>query len=108
MRKNERGAPVKPLWTYAYEIVPPQAEGRLGPIKALLERQHADAHRETRTWAGRIVLANLVTHILVVSDSPDQNADINRQVEAQLKELSVRFSLIPPLAVVDDPAPSSV
>src|SRR2546423_3885667 len=105
MSKKERGAPVKPLWTYAYEIVPPQSENRFGPIKALLDRKHADAHRETRTWAGRMVLANLVTHILVVSDSPEQNTDVNRQVEAQLKELNVGFSLIRPLAVIDDAAP---
>lgn len=93
----------KTIWTYAYQIVPPQPEGVLDAIKHLLDAQHADARRGARTWAGRIIVAPRITHILVVSDSPEQSHEFNGRLEAELKKLSVGFLMTAPMAVGDDP-----
>ena len=103
MEKNASSAP-KTIWAYAYEIVPPQPEDRLRAIKALLDDEHSAARRAARTWAGSVVLEQQMTHILVVSDSPEQNHEVNARLEAELKELKAGFSLTAPMAV-DDPAP---
>lgn len=94
----------KAVWTYAYQIVPPQTEDRLGTIKTLLEQEHADARRRARTWVGRVVLEQQITHILVVTDSPEQSGEVNRRLEAELGELQVGFSITAPMAVADDDA----
>jgi len=101
---RKAGGGRKAVWTYAYEIVPPQAEGRLGTIRNLLDQESADARRRAQTWVGRVVLQQQVTHILVVSDSPDQDHEANRRLEAQLKELEVEFSVTAPMAVSDGPS----
>lgn len=95
----------KTIWTYAYEIVPPQAEARLATISTLLDREHADAQREARIWVGRIVVGQQNTHILVVTDSADQLRPVNARLEAELKALKLVVSLTAPLAVVDDREP---
>jgi len=105
MKKRRRS--LEPTWTYAYEIVPPQAEERLGTIKTLLAHEHWDAQRGARTWVGRVVLEQRVTHILVVSDGPEQDREVNRRLEAALRELEVGFSITAPLAVVEDSTPAS-
>jgi hypothetical protein len=92
------------VWTYAYEIVPPQAEGRLRTIAKLLAHQSEDARRRAQTWVGRVVLQQQVTHILVVSDSPEQDHEANRRLEAELNELKVEFSVTAPMAVSDGPS----
>ena len=104
MVRKDRSESPKTIWTYAYQIVPPQAEGRLDAIKHLLDVEHADAHRGARTWAGRVILEPQVTHILVVSDSPEQSREINRRLETELKELAVGFIKSVPMAVADDAA----
>ena len=95
--------PTKPVWAYAYQILPPQAEDRLRAITTLLDHENANAQRAATTWAGRVVVEQQVTHILVVSDSPDQNHDVNRKLEALLHELHAGFSLTVPIAVVNEP-----
>lgn len=104
MTKNH--GPAKPMWAYAYQIVPPQPEHRLTAIKTLLDREHAEAKRDAHTWEGRFVLEQQITHILVVSDSPDQDGESNRRLEAALAELQAGFVLTAPLAVTD-PAPKA-
>src|SRR5258705_13331048 len=102
MLRKKVDEPTKAIWTYAYEIVPAQAEARLASIRTLLAGEHADARREARTWVGRIVAGQHITHILVVSDSPDQNRAVNVRLVAELKALNLLVSLTAPLAVVDD------
>jgi hypothetical protein len=46
-----------------------------------------------------------VTHILVVSDSPEQDLEVNRRVEAALSLLEAGFSVTVPLAVGDGAQP---
>ena len=94
--------PKKGLWAYAYEIVPPQPEDRLRSINALLDRERAEARNGARTWESRVVVEDHITHILVVSDSPQQDREVNRRVEAELRDLSAGFSITAPMAVADD------
>lgn len=103
MVKRKRKPSSKPIWAYAYQIQPPQAADRLRTIKTLLHHEHADAERGARTWTGRLVLEERITHILVVSDSPEQNHAVNRKLEAELKDLKAGFSITAAMAVVGDP-----
>lgn len=100
--------PAKTIWAYAYQILPPQGAERLSAITPLLDHAHREAHRDARTWTGRVIVEEQVTHILIVSDSPEQNHEVNQRLEAKLHELNTGFSITVPVAVVDDsPLPSS-
>ena len=99
-----RGAK-KAVWAYAYLIDPPQPEVRLRTLRILLDREQADATNRARTWATRLVAEEHVTHILVVSDSPVQDLEINRLVEAELHGLEAAFSMTAPVAVLEDEMP---
>lgn len=102
MPDEKRTPPAKTIWAYAYQILPPQPAARLHAIKALLDHAHTEAQRGERTWTGRVVVEEQLTHILIVSDSPEQNHDVNRRLEAKLQELNAGFSLTAPVAVTDD------
>src|SRR4029077_21052645 len=104
MSDTKRTPTPKTVWAYAYQILPPQPAARLHSIKSLLDHAHADAQRVARTWTGRVVVEEQVTHILIVSDSPEQDHDVNRRLEAKLQELNAGFSITVPVAVVDDAA----
>ena len=100
---NKKSSPApKTIWAYAYQILPPQGAERLRPITALLDHAHTEAQRGERRWTGRVVIEEQVTHILIVSDSPDQDHDVNRRLEAKLQELSAGFLITAPIAVADD------
>lgn len=107
MDTRKRNGPPPTVWSYGYEIVPPQPEERLAAIQALLDHEQADARRRARTWAGRVVLEEQVTHILVVSDSPEQDGEVNRRLEAQLQELKVGFRVTMPMEIPGIDAPSA-
>lgn len=95
----------KPMWAYAYQIVPPQSEGRLAAVKALLDREHTRAKASAHTFEGRFVHEQQITHLLVVTDSPEQNGEANKRLEAALAKLQAGFVLTAPLAVTDDVTP---
>ena len=103
MEKARKGFP-KTLWAYAYEIVPPQAEDQLNAIRTLLEKEHSDARQGARTWTGKLVSQQRITHLLVVSDSPDQSREVNRRLEGRLTQLRAGFSLTVPMALADEEA----
>lgn len=88
-----------PLWVYAYEIVPPQPSKRLDRIRALLEGENLAALGGPGAWAGRLILEHEVVHILIVSDTPVQNREINWKLEAELERLHANFSVTEPLAI---------
>ncbi len=92
----------KSVWAYAYQIVPPQPAERLDTIRALLDREAMDARTRARTWEGRLVAEEHVTHILVVSDSAEQDLEVNQRVEAELRDLEADFSVTVPMAVERD------
>lgn len=98
-RPNSAPEPGKTRWAYAYEIVPAQPDDLLRSIEALLDGEHADAIEGARTWGSRIVVEPGVTNILVVSDTPRQDLEINRRLEAALRKLGAEFSVTAPLAV---------
>jgi hypothetical protein len=102
MASKKRRRSDKTVWAYAYQILPPQSAERLRAIQILLDREHVDAHREARTWAGRIVLEQKVTLILVVTDTPEQDREINRRLAAEVKQLEAALLITAPLAVADD------
>jgi hypothetical protein len=87
------------VWAYSYEILPPQALDRLTRTLQVLEDGHSAAGLAGRKWEGRLVTDDLVTHILVVSDSPDQQREVNRRLEAELRKVGAGFSMTLPLAV---------
>ena len=109
MSNMKRTANPKTVWAYAYQILPPQPAARLHSIKSLLDHAHTEAQRDARTWTGRVVVEDQVTHILIVSDSAEQNHDVDRRLQAKLQELNAGFSMTVPIAVVDEavvPQPS--
>jgi hypothetical protein len=91
------------LWAYAYEIAPPQLSRRLDRIRALLEGENLAALSGPGAWAGRLILEKRVTHILIVSDSPTRNREINGRLEAELERLHAEFFVTEPLAVSSAP-----
>lgn len=102
MASKKRGRSDKTVWAYAYQILPPQSADRLRAIQTLLDREHVDAQRESRTWAGRIVLEEKVSLILIVSDSPEQNHEINERLATAVKQLQAALLITTPMAVADD------
>lgn len=99
---KEPGIAPPPLWAYAYEVLPPQPAPEWGALRALLDEEHATAAREGRRWTGKLVYKQLVTHLLVVSDHPDQDRDINRRVEKCLKAISPGFAVTAPKVLAVD------
>jgi hypothetical protein len=89
----------EPLWAYAYQLLPPRATARMNTIIELVDQENADALRNARAWTARLVAEPQVTHVLVLSDSPALDRDMNRRLEARLRELDVRFTVTLPLRV---------
>lgn len=108
METNGRNAP-RALWAYAYQIVPPKAVDHLKEIEALLDDEHRQAKNTERTWRGKLICEEQVTHILVVSDTPDQSTSVNRRIEGRLKQLATGFSRTEPMPIPgdDDPTPQA-
>jgi len=99
MATKKRNPPGQPIWAYAYQILPPQPAARLHAIEKLLDGAHRDAQRAARTWTGKVVLEERITHILIVSDSPEQNHEINQTLEAGRRDIDAGFSATVPLSV---------
>jgi hypothetical protein len=86
-------------WVYAYQLDPPQPEPKFKKINALVHKAEAAATRGGHLWTGRIVVETLVTHLLVVTDDPQQAPDVNRAIEAELKHHAMGFALTGPAAL---------
>jgi hypothetical protein len=56
-------------------------------------------------WAGRLILEQKVVHILIVSDTPDRNREINWKLEAELEAIHATFTVTEPLAVANAEQP---
>ena len=97
--------PPRTVWAYGYEVIPPQPDGRMRAIQALLDQEHEDARQGARTWRARLVHEQKVTHILVVSDNPAQDLAANQRLEAALAKLQARFSRTAPMEIDDDGSP---
>lgn len=90
------------VWAYAYELMQPQAENRMRGVQGLLHREKAEARKDARSWGSRFVTQEQVTQILIVSDSPRQDLEVNRRLEAELGELKADFFVTPALAIGDE------
>lgn len=106
MKFKEASIPRRAIWTYGYALMPPIARDRLGPMKALLDDGHAKATLAALIWEGRLINGNDITHILVVSDRPDQDLEVNQLLEAELNRLEAPFAITGAVAIggVSDPA----
>jgi hypothetical protein len=93
--KHER-SPLHARWVYAYQLDPPQPEPRFKKLHALIRQAQSAAQRGGRLWTGRIVVETLVTHLLIVTNHPDQVPAVNRAIEAELKQLDMGFALTGP------------
>ena len=96
MRRRPRASE---SWAYAYQLNPPQPEPRFAKVRTLLRRARLAAQREGRLWTGQIVMDAHITHILVVTDAPDEVRPVDRAIEAELKRLKMRFAITEPARV---------
>ena len=86
-------------WVYAYQLDPPQPEPKFKKINSLVRQAQTTAERGGHLWTGRIVVETLVTHLLIVTDDPQQARGVNRAIEAQLKQHAMGFALTGPAAL---------
>jgi len=86
-------------WVYAYQLDPPQPEPKFKKIHSLVRQAQTAAQRGGHLWTGRIVVETLVTHLLIVTDDPQQAPGVNRAIEAQLKQHAMGFALTGPAAL---------
>lgn len=80
------------MWAYSYQIMPPQPRRRLDAIREVLDHEYAAARHEARIWAGRLVLERRATRILIVSDSPDQEREVNHTLAGEVRRLQATYS----------------
>ncbi len=92
------------VWAYAYQITPPQPKRRLDTIQAVLDHEHEVARQEARCWAGRLVLERRVTRILIVSDSPDQEREVDQRLEGEVRRLHATLIRTESVEIPADPA----
>ena len=86
-------------WAYAYQLNPPQPESRFAKIKILLRRARLAAQRDGRLWTGQVVKDAHITHILVVTDAPDEVRAVDRAIDAELNRLKMGFAITEPARV---------
>src|SRR2546421_7363118 len=86
-------------WAYAYQLSPPQPESRFAKVKMLLRRARLAAQRAGRLWTGQVVKDAHITHILVVTDAPDEVRAVDRAIDAELKRLKMGFAITGPARV---------
>jgi hypothetical protein len=90
---------VRQLWAYAYRVVPPPPRDGLGQIRRLLDSENASAFQQARAWAAQLILEQQSTQILVVSDTPAQNRDVNHRLESELERLEAHYRVTDPVAI---------
>src|SRR5689334_99834 len=86
-------------WAYAYQLNSPQPEPQFEKVKLLLRRARLAARLDGRLWTGRVVMEAHVTHILVVTDAPDEVRAVNQAIDAELKRLKIAFATTRPARV---------
>lgn len=94
--------PPRVIWAYTYRLTPPQSASRLRKVKAMLVEEHREAVLREGTFEGRMVVDERVAHILVLSDSPDLDRDVNKRLEAELRAIDSGFAVTVPFAVDGD------
>lgn len=88
--------------------MPPQPSERLQVIRALIAQEQQEPAARSGKWEDRLVTDERVADILVVSDSPMMDRDVNRRIEAALRALDATFAVSGPMAIDDEPADQGV
>jgi hypothetical protein len=88
-----------PMWAHSYALAPTLARESIRSIKVLLDRAHADAARADRRLSGRFVVEQRVSHILVVSDSPELDETLHLELISELTRLGAGFTVTLPMIV---------
>lgn len=105
MTPDRGSVPHHDVWAYGYVFTPPIARQRMGPVEALLNDGRAKARLAAHTWEGRLINGDDVTHILVISDRPDQDLEVNELLEAELDRLGAPFAITEAVQVGGDSGP---
>ena len=64
-----------------------------------LRRARLAAQRAGRLWTGQVVKGAHITHILVVTDAPDELRAVDRAIDMELKRLKMGFAITGPARV---------
>lgn len=105
MKKRKAGAgsgappAERTLWVHGYEMIPPHQAERMAAIRGLLDQENSGAARQDRNWTARLVTEETVTHVLIVTASPDENRDINQRLESQMRALGFSFHVSVPMPI---------
>ncbi len=105
MNVPEDTVPHREIWTYGYVLLPPISRDRMGPMKVLLENGHRQATLSALIWEGRLINGDDITHILVVSDRPDQDLEINHSLAAELSRLEAPYAITRAMALGEHRGP---
>lgn len=95
----------EPLWAYAYQLLPSATTDLVSTIVELVNEENAGALRSAHKWTARLVTEPQVIHVLVLSDTPELDREMNRRLEARLRELEVRFTVSLPMRIDEPDAP---
>jgi hypothetical protein len=87
------------IWAYTYRLDPPQFASRLRSVRSVLAGEHAAARERAGMWEGRLVTDDRVSHILILSDSPDLTGEANQRLELALRALDATYVLTVPMIV---------
>lgn len=79
--------------------MPPPPKDGLGKIRKLLDTENAFAFEHARAWAAQLILEQRSTQILVVSDTPAQNAPVNHRLEHELQQLDAQYRVTDPIEI---------
>ena len=79
--------------------MPPPPRDGLGQIRELLDSENAHAFEQARAWAAQLILEHRTTQILVVSDSPARNREVNHRLESELRRLEAHYRVTDPIAI---------
>lgn len=91
------------IWAYTYKLSPPLSVAKLHEVQLLLEKEKVAAKARSGTWEARFVTDERISHILVLSDSPDLELEANRNLEQALRTLDAYYNLTVPMIVLDTP-----
>lgn len=98
---QEAEAPTPHIWAYGYKLSPPVTRLRLEGIQTLLDDEHRDAQQTDRIWSGRLINGDEITHILIVSGTPDQELPVNLRLAQEFDRLAADYLVTAPLVILD-------
>ncbi len=90
------------IWAYTYTLNPPLSPAKLREIKDLLSKEQVAAKSRSGTWEARFVADERISHILVLSDTPDLELEANKNLETALRAINASYNLTVPMIVLDE------